>query len=1233
MHNTDTQVCDSVEKIAVIGLACRFPGAENIHQFWTNLERQINSISEIPTARLDSTHFYSPNSEEPGKSNSKWGGFISKVDQFDAQFFGISPREAARMDPQQRLLLELSWTCLEDAGHAPPDLCGSQTGVFIGASDFDYEELQVKSGNVVGQTLTGSHGSLLANRISYAFDFHGPSTVIETACSSSLVALHQAVSALKANECEMALVGGVNVICAPTGYIYLSKLGMLSPRGQCRTFDAEADGYVRGEGVGMILLKPLCKALQDRDRIYGIILGSAVNHGGKARTLTSPNVYAQSQVICAAHTRSGVTPNTISYIEAHGTATPLGDPIEVNGLKRAFSRSLRQSGMPQPRESYCGLGSVKTNIGHLEAAAGIAGVIKVLLALQHKKLPGLANFQQLNPRIELETSPFYILEQTREWDSLKTEEGEIVPRRAGVSSFGFGGTNAHLVLEEAPVVTWSKTEMERPLHLLTLSAKSELSLRKLAQQYEAYLQSQPEAVLGNICFTANTGRSHLEHRLAIVTTSSETLREQLQNFASSGESTSLLRGQVKSGQKLRIAFLFTGQGSQYIGMGRQLYETQPTFRQTLERCDEILRLYLDQSLLNLLYSKNEAFSAIHETVYTQPALFAIEYALAQLWQSWGIMPSAVMGHSVGEYVAACIAGVFSLEDSLKLIAYRGRLIQALPSGGAMAALMVSEEQARTLLKPYAKVASIAAINGPQSVVISGEGQAITAICAELDAQSIKTKMLQVSHAFHSPLMEPMLKEFEIVASDINYSLPSIPIVSNVTGQYANNDIITPQYWVRHVRQSVQFAASIQMLYQEGYEVFLEVGPKPILLGMGRQCLFDSERLWLPSLRPEHADWQQLIESLARLYVQGVIVDWDAFDQDYARCKVALPTYPFQQERYWLPSVLTQTSSTEADIHTPAETSLATNPIRVETQGACQSYNNYDKYHVNREIEGEFTQDVVATKIWRIITKISQLLEEKINLQHNLRDDLGFDSLMLAETRSAVLTAFPMLEDLPLKFLYVGVTVQELIEHVFANGKGVVSSLKGSQWSMREPNLEPKILKRFQSWTEQFYSRQIERLDKNWVHKAQEINVLVARIEQFQDDVILGELIQNVEHPFFYEHSVDHVPGLYLIEAVRQFATAATHLCYQVPRKQTVFVFDQLQVNFHSFAEVNQPLFVVMTVQDKVYIDSLLSHVKISTAVVQDENVITSAEVVASIYKVERYDQLRTIKKTPADRYQ
>jgi acyl transferase domain-containing protein/acyl carrier protein len=902
-----------MEPIAIVGIGCRFPGASSPEAFWDLLHHGIDAISEVPTERWDIDKLYDPEPATPGKMSTRYGGFIEGVDSFDPGFFGISPREAERIDPQQRVVLKVAWEALENAGIAPSNLSGTQTGVFIGIGNYDY-------GIVVSKDLdrinaydgTGNTLGIAANRLSYLLNLRGPSLAIETSCSSSLVAIHLACRSLQNAESDLCLVGAVSLMLSPQQTIIYSQARMMALDGRCKTFDASADGYVRGEGCGIVVLKRISDAIRDGDRIQGVIRGSAINQDGLSNGLTAPNGPSQQAVIRQALENAGVEPAQISYVEAHGTGTSLGDPIEVRSLKAVLAEG-RSTDQP------CLIGSVKTNIGHLEAAAGMASLLKVVLALQHKQIPAHLHLKQLNPYISLSGTSFAIPAELQPWN-VSTE-----PRLAGISSFGFGGTNGHIIVEEAPVQIQKSDAIERPLHLLSLSAKSEQGLQDLAQRYKANLATHPELSLADICFTASTGRSHFDYRLAVTAESVEQLQQQLSDFVAGQEPSGLVTRQVVNRKQPKIAFLFTGQGSQYVEMGRELYETQPTFCQTLQQCDEILRSHLQKSLLEVIYPSNHSESVLlDETAYTQPALFALEYALCKLWQSWGIEPAVVMGHSVGEYVAACVAGVFSLEDGLKLIAARGRLMQALPANGMMAAVMASPEQVAEQIAPYCAdnslakqdTVSIAAINGPQSVVISGNHQMVEAICQSLRASGVKTKPLTVSHAFHSPLMTPMMEEFAAVAKTVNYSLPEIKLISNVTGKLASEEVANAEYWCNHVLQPVLFDQGMQTLAQQKCNFLLEIGPKPTLLGMGKQCLSEAEvdkLVWLASLRPGQSDWQQLLQSLGQLYVQGVAIDWKGFDQDYSRKRVALPTYPFQEQRYWVESFDNQPAQAEITI--------------------------------------------------------------------------------------------------------------------------------------------------------------------------------------------------------------------------------------------------------------------------------------------------------------------------------
>ncbi|WMP19414.1 SDR family NAD(P)-dependent oxidoreductase [Thiothrix lacustris] len=869
----------SAEPLAIIGIGCRFPGGVTTPaQFWQFLLKGGNGIVEIPGERWDVEQFYDPDPEAPGKSYSRWGGFLHDIQHFDPAFFNISPREAQHLDPRQRLLLETAWEALEQAACAPDSIAGSNTGVFVGHMVGDYHAMLGDKLHLMDSYVsTGVLDSLLANRLSYTLNLQGPSLSVDTACSSALTALYLACQSLRQHECNMALVGGVNLMITPEMHVVGAKAGILSPTGQCSTFSADADGFARGEGCGVIVVKRLADAQANHDSILAVVRGIAMNQDGRTNGIAAPNGFSQQRVIRQALNNAHLDAAAVTFVEAHGTGTLVGDPIEVEALSAVYG---------EPATDPCFLGAVKTNIGHLEGASGIAGIIKMALCLHKRAIPPNIHFRELNPHIHLEHTRFQLPLTTQPWT---VAQGE---RYGAVSSFGIGGTNGHVILAEAATESEAEGVYNTPLQVIALSAKSAPALMALAQTYQHFLRENPATDLADFAYTVNTGRNHFPHRVALLADSLEGLQERLQN----------LRPSRQAGTDLpapKTAFLFTGQGSQYVGMGRELYATQPTFRQALDQCAAILESELALPLLDVLYPATADSSLINETTYTQPALFALEYALARLWQSWDIQPNWVMGHSVGEYCAACIAGVFSLEEGLRLIAARARLMQALPRNGAMVAVMADETQVQRAVAPYAQHVSMAANNGPRNVVISGETHAVQAIVETLQAAGIETRALSVSHAFHSPLMEPMLAEFAQVAQSIQYSLPCLPLISNVTGQLIQHEATDPSYWVRHVREAVRFADSMATLQALGCQVWLEIGPKPTLIGMGQQCLSDNTALWVHSLRPKQSDWQPLLDSLGKLYERGLPVDWTGFYRDYPRRKLALPTYPFQRQRYWL----------------------------------------------------------------------------------------------------------------------------------------------------------------------------------------------------------------------------------------------------------------------------------------------------------------------------------------------
>ncbi len=860
--------------VAVIGLGCRYPGGvADPASYWRLLAEGQDGIAEVPAERWDLAAYYDPDPDRPGKTNARWGGFLPDVDAFDAGLFGISRREAEAMDPQHRLLLEVTWQALEHAGLAPDGLVGSRTGAFVGLSTSDYATLLGAGRDaswIDAYASLGNAASIAAGRLAYAFGFQGPAMVVDTACSSSLVAVHLAMQSLRAGECALALAAGVNLTLAPELTINFTKARMLAADGRCKTFDAAADGYVRAEGCGVLILKRLSDARAAGDRILAVIRGTAVNQDGRSAGLTAPNGPAQEAVIRAALANGGVSPDAIDYVEAHGTGTALGDPIEMHALASVFGGRTRD----------LLVGSVKTNIGHAEAAAGVAGLIKAVLMLRHQAVPASLHFRALNPHIELGGVPIAV-------------PVALTPRAlgcVGVSSFGFSGTNAHVVVERCSVWVAGRDGVEgdgrvslaherptRPRHILPLSARDPAALDALAAAWTDALGA-PDADFAALCHTAAAGRARFPHRLTVVAPDAASARAAL------ATAPRAIAGRP------RIAFLCTGQGSTYPGMAAGLAETAPVFRAVLDRCDAVMGL--DRPLASLFTDA----AALARTDYAQPALYAVSAGLGALWRSWGIEPVAVLGHSVGEYAAAHLAGVLTLEDGARLIAARGRLMQALPAGGAMAALLGPEAAAQALLARHPAI-EIAGINSPTALTVAGPEAAIDRLLADPALTGdVMAQKLPLRHAFHSRLLAPMLDELARIADATPHHAPVLPVVGNLDGSVvARHD---GAYWRAHARAPVRFAAGLARLAALGCTHLVELGAQPVLSGFARTAV--PGLVAVPSLVrvKDGSGWATLLEGLARLWRDGAPVDWAGHDAPFGLGIVDAPGYPFQRQRYW-----------------------------------------------------------------------------------------------------------------------------------------------------------------------------------------------------------------------------------------------------------------------------------------------------------------------------------------------
>ena len=872
--------------IAIIGMAGRFPGAQNLDELWRNLSEGVESISTFADSELEFTDGDPALLHDPLYVKRK--AILDGVDLFDAAFFGYTPREAELSDPQQRFFLQCAYEALETAGYDPGRFSGL-IGVFGGSGFSHYLFANLLSNrellDSVGffETSIRNRPDHLATTVAYKLNLKGPAVTVQTACSTSLVAIHLACQSLINFECDMALAGGVSIsLPQKSGYLYREG-GILSPDGHCRAFDAAARGTVTGNGAAVIVLKRLEDSLRDRDNIEAVILGSAIGNDGSLKAgYAAPGIEGQAQVIAEAQSVAGVHPDTITYIEAHGTGTKMGDPIEIAALNQVFRQTTNKT-------NFCAIGSIKTNIGHLDAASGVAGLIKVVLSLKHRMLPPSLHFEQPNPEINFSDSPFFVNAQLRPWNAPG-------PRRAGVSSFGIGGTNAHAVLEERPPV--ASGEETRAVKLLILSAKTPAALDSASNNLAVFLERhQQDVSFADVAYTLQTGRREYKHRRAVVCRDHNDALSALKMLDSSRTVNGSHEGKDPS-----VVFMFPGQGAQYINMGRVLYESEAIFRSQLAHCAMLARPWLGFELLDVLYPQEleEASSRLMQTQVAQPAVFAIEYSLARLWMEWGIQPAAMIGHSVGEYVAACLSGVLSLQDALRLVTTRGRLMQGLPAG-TMMAVQQSEEELRRRLVPGV---DLAAINGPDSCVVSGPTEQVELLEAQLSAAGISCRKLATSHAFHSAMMEPILGSFRDACKQASFHPPQLPFISNLSGTWITAEEATsPDYWTRHLRETVRFGDGLRELLQDPDSILLEVGPGRTLATLARKNPHRTARhLMLNSLR--HAedlthDDAFLLATLGKLWVAGVRVDWSGFYQHEQRKRVPVPVYPLESKRYWI----------------------------------------------------------------------------------------------------------------------------------------------------------------------------------------------------------------------------------------------------------------------------------------------------------------------------------------------
>lgn len=1257
------------EPIAIVGMNCKFPGGvTSKEEFWDVLNLKKDVISEVSPERW-SNKYFNENKGVPGTTYAKHGAFINDIFGFDANFFGISTAEATSMDPQQRLLLETTWHALEDAGMQPKHLKNEQVGIFVGIGQIDYglrEMGNANLNNINAYSGPGLGGSFAAGRLAYFLGTQGPTISMDTACSSALVSVHQACNSLRLNECNVAIAGGVHLMLSPEITITLSKAGALSPNGRCSTFSDKADGYVRGEGCGMVVLKKLSDAEKDGDTILAIIKGSAVNHDGPSSGLTVPNGKAQEALIEKALKASKTKGEDISYIETHGTGTPLGDPIEVEAIVNTL-------GANRSAAEKLVLGAVKTNIGHLEPAAGIAGLIKIVMAMQHKKIPGNLNYERPNPILELEKQPVSIVTDTVAWAPKQK-------RIAALNAFGLSGTNAHMIFEEYDTVPSVKQEEQHDTYFpFVFSAKTERTLKHIVQQYLKMLQDH-DFNLESLSQQLNVNRSKFSYRLAFKANTQDGIIKQLNAYLNGEKTIEKQTSRVVKGALEKTAFLFPGQGAQFEGYAADLYKHTPVFKSYVNACLALLQDGTAKVLRTAFESgvhTETQFTHEHVSLY----LYITEYALAKYWIALGVTPNTVSGYSLGEFTAATIAGVLSIEDGLKMVAKSAILVNSLAEKGALISIFETKETILKAITVEKWQLEIGAINTASHVLVSGIAADVEKLRLFCEANSITYAIIQNIPAYHSAVIDPILNEFEQFASQITHRSPKLPMLSGTTGKRVSAVEVNAAYWRNVLRQSVNYDKVAKRLVDNGHSIYMEMGPNTMLLSLVRQVehFETNNAALLPSIRRIASEYSDMLYSVVYLFLKGIDINWQAFYKNQKRSKIDLPLYPFdksqkykvervevdafavatqQLEQNRLPKesvediilgqIIEVTEYVADDLETINSSSigaLGLDSLILMTirERLLQTYSSLKDMSlslfeedvqisdlikalnahiakanaIENEVEVKDVSKILDTILLTSVKEVTDFNnDDDALIRSSTIETLDLDSLLITTIKGKIQNEFPELETLPISVFSEENTIANCIaslEHYINEGQNA-SKEKADKDS-------DEILNIFKVWENYFNPDVVTRIDKKLVHKDYDANVLVARIDKYKTDVFVAEISQDITHSFFYEHAKDHVTGVYILEAVSQIARAIPHMYYDTPYT-TSYILNEVTSSFHRFAETNKPLFTVLRVSDKAYKKGALHYLKIECDIIQDQIKIGTVSGLGQLIDGERYGQMR-----------